>query len=345
MQFGPDFESCCKTLPRLSSPSDTSPSSLVQEIPARRPFRFTRWHYPAPKPNLPVYDEERPSLLSGKWLGQSKPSKPPESSTNQRSGTSKAHTESEATTLPQKRASETTEEVEGKRRAGLVTVTWGSDWGFTPPSEMLRFFEEVEKGDLGQYFLQLKASLGTESAVHEPESGIPSENMLGSSVRKNDEESLLRGLQERAKGAGDSEGGGEPMKSRNSGRAEMDAGKEETHTPAGKRPGQSQTELSGGTANQAAKRKSGLGSNQDAKAGGVSVHSYSITFRSAEGGDPLEADASGFVLLTEKNLDAVLPLEVELFLPREEETEIVTGRLGPGGRQYLSRSEVGGSCK
>jgi hypothetical protein len=319
---------------------------FLQEIPARRPFRFTRWHYPALKPNLPVYDEERPSLLSGKWLGQSKPREPPESSTNQRSGTSKARTELEATSLPQKRASETTEEVEGKRRAGLVTVTWGSHWGFTPPGATLRFFEEVEKGDQGQYFLQLKASHGTESAVHDPVSGIPSKNMPGSTVRKENEESLSKELDKKGKGAADSVGGGEPVKGRNVvGQAEMNAGRKEIHTPASKQPGQSRSELPGGTANQAAGRKSGTASDQDAKAGGVSVHSYSITFRSAEVGDPLEADAGGFVLLTEKNMDAVLPLEVELFVPRGEETETVTGKLGPGGRQYLSRSEVGRSCK
>jgi hypothetical protein len=44
-------------------------------------------------------------------------------------------------------------------------------------------------------------------------------------------------------------------------------------------------------------------------------------------------------------MDAVLPLEVELFLPRGDEREPVTGELGPGGRQYLSRSEVGRICK
>jgi hypothetical protein len=100
------------------------------------------------------------------------------------------------------------------------------------------------------------------------------------------------------------------------GRAEMDTGKRKIRTPASKQPGQSRSELPGRTANQAAERKIGTGSDQDAKAGGVSVHSYSITFRVAEGGDPLEADAGGFVLLTEENMGAVLPLEVELFLPR-----------------------------
>jgi hypothetical protein len=173
----------------LSSLSDiTLPYSRFAGDPCSASFRVTRWHYPAPKPNLPVYDGESPSLLYGKWLGQSKPREPPDSLTSRKSGTPKAQRESDASSLPRKRASETTEEVKRKRRAGLVTVTWGSDWGFMPPGETLRFFKEVKTGDLGQYFLQLQASLETELAVNELKSGIPSQNMPGSSAGKDDED-------------------------------------------------------------------------------------------------------------------------------------------------------------
>jgi hypothetical protein len=100
----------------------------------------------------------------------------------------------------------------------------------------------------------------------EPESSIPSENSLGNCRGRRFKESLSRGLQERAKDATGSEGVGVAMKGRNVvGRAKMHDGKEEEiHTPASKQPGQCRSELSNGTAIQAAERKNGTGSDQDA---------------------------------------------------------------------------------
>jgi hypothetical protein len=78
-----------------------------------------------PQAEPPGLRRREPPSAACEWSGQSKPVEPPESLNDRRSGTSKAQTESEGPleSLPQKRASETTEEVEGKGRAGLVSVT------------------------------------------------------------------------------------------------------------------------------------------------------------------------------------------------------------------------------
>lgn len=250
-----------------------------------------------------------------------------------RSGTPENRAGSEVSSAPRE------EPRKGVKEVGMFEVSWGTEWGVQALGVVIPVFERNGTEETERILEQLKASLVEDNGAAPgdlPRRGTPEaesgHRAQGSGSEKSVEDTGAVQLETAVPSAG------ETLK-RQATTPEPERGSADDGEK--RQAARSKPAGSGGMGGTEAELPSGTASTRGLRGPDtIAVHSYSITFRSGEGADPEEADAGGYVLVTEKNLDAILPMSVEVYLPRGEEVETVLGDLGFGGRQYLSKSQV-----